>query len=109
MALIGALAYHHRELLPILQEQLTDDDGQVLPHLVMADVVRWLVAHRSSRPEGVRSVLNWLEDAYERGDDDVRDVIAISGVEMIPDPGTDGAELRRMLGPHLSSVDPWAR
>ena len=63
---------------------------------------------KSRQPEVVRSVLNWPEGAYERGDDDVRDVIAISGVEMIPDPGTDGAELRR-LGPHLSSVDPWAR
>ncbi|MBM6402879.1 hypothetical protein JQN72_01285 [Phycicoccus sp. CSK15P-2] len=106
VAFIGALTYQNRELLPVLQEQLADNDDQVLPHLVMADVVRWLVVHRSDE-EVVRSIIDWLERAYERGDDDVRDVIAVSGVEMIPDPGQPGAELRTYLGPQLSTVDPW--
>jgi hypothetical protein len=107
VALVGALTYRNRDLLPILQTHLADNNEQVLPHLVMADVIRWLVDHRSSRLEVVRSVLSWLEDAYLGGDDDVRDVIAVSGVEMIPDPGEPGAELRQMLGPNLSAVDPW--
>jgi hypothetical protein len=107
VALIGALMYRTRALLPVLEEHLTDNDGQVLPHLVMADVIRWLVAYRTAQPELVRSVLDWLETAYVDGDEDVRDVIAVSGVEMIPDPGQHGAELRTMLGTHLKAVDPW--
>lgn len=109
VALVGALVYRWRELEPVLQEQLSDNDGEVLPHLVMADVIRWLVAHETSRPEVVRSVLEWLESAYMEGSDDVQDVIAVSGVEMIPDPGEPGAGLRALLGPHLSAVDPWRR
>jgi hypothetical protein len=107
VAFIGALMYRYRELLPILDEHLGDNDGQVLPHLVMADVMRWLVAHRVEEPALIRSVLDWLETAYTDGDDDVRDVIAVSGVEMIPDPGQPGEELRMSLGAHLAAVDPW--
>lgn len=98
--------YRNRELLPILDEHLIDDQ-QVVPHLVMADVLRWLVTHRLEQPELIRSVLEWLEKAYVEGDDAIRDVIAVSGVEMIPDPGQPGSDLRLLLGPHLTAVDPW--
>jgi hypothetical protein len=33
--------------------------------------------------------------------DEVQGLIAVSGVEMIPDPGKPGAELRELLGPRL--------
>jgi hypothetical protein len=107
VALVGALAYAHRELIPVLAEHLKDNDGELLPHLVMADVVRWLVEHRDDCADVARALFQWLETAYEGGDDEVRNVIAVSGIEMLPDPGTPGAELRKMLGSHLSSVNPW--
>jgi hypothetical protein len=107
VAFIGALIYGHRDLLPVLEEHLADNDDQILPHLVMADVMRWLVAHRWEEPKMIRSVLQWLETAYIAGDENVRDVIAVSGVEMIPDPGRPGSELRKLLGTELALVDPW--
>lgn len=107
VAFIGALVYANRELIPVLREQLLDNDNQVLPHLVMADIFRWLVVRQAEEPAAIPSVLDWLEIAYIEGDEDVRDVIAVSGVEMIPDPGEKGAELRTLLGPNLSAVDPW--
>lgn len=107
VAFIGALIYEHQDLLSVLEEHLEDNDGEVLPHLIMADVVRWLVAHRADQADLSRRVFAWLESAYERGDEDERDVIAVSGVEMLPDPGDEGADLRRLLGPQLRSVDPW--
>lgn len=106
---VGALVYANGLLRPVLQEHLDDNDGEVLPHLLMADIIRWLVAQRTIDPMGVRSIIDWLESAYSRGDDEIRDLIAVSGVEMIPDPGEPGAELRALLGPHLSAVDPWRR
>ena len=108
VAMVGALAYAHGDLLAVLAEHLEDNGGEVLPHLVMADFVRWLVAHRTDRPEVVRDVLEWLESAYARGGEDERDVIAVSGVEMLPDPGQPGAELRGLLGPRLREIDPWS-
>ena len=106
VAFIDAMTARYSELAPVVDENLADND-ELLPHLVMADVVRWLVDHRADQQALVRSVLAWLEAAYEQGDAEVRDVIAVSGVEMIPDPGEPGSELRDQLGALLSAVDPW--
>jgi hypothetical protein len=107
VAAIGALIDAHRDLYPVLEEHLIDNEGEVLPHLVLADVVRWLVGHRASHPDVFRSVLAWLEREFNDGTEDVRGLITVSGVLMIPDPGQPGSELRDFLGPSLREVDPW--
>ena len=99
VAMIGALIDSHRQLIPVLEEHLEDNEGEVLPHLVVADIVRWLVAHHASQPQVSHDVLAWLEKAFTRGPDEVQGLIVVSGVEMIPDPGKPGAELRELLGP----------
>ncbi|GAA4996541.1 hypothetical protein GCM10023317_26220 [Actinopolymorpha pittospori] len=48
-----------------------------------------------------------LEHAFDRGSDDVPGLTAVSGVEMIPDPGQPGSELREFLGPRLRNLAPW--
>ena len=106
VALIGGLCHQYRALLPVLAEHLEDNDGEVLPHLVMSDVVRWLVARRNDRTT-CQEVWNWLENAYQQGDDDEKDLVAVSAVEMIPNPGEPGSEFRGLLGPALREVDPW--
>lgn len=109
VASVGALIHSHPRLLPLLDEHLLDNDGEVLPYLVLADIVRWLVDHEQTDPEFCRSVLNWLEREFLAGSDDVQTLIALGGVEMIPDPGKPGATLRAWLGPSLTAVDPWSR
>jgi hypothetical protein len=84
-----------------------DNGGEVLPHLVMADVIRWLVVNEHARPEVCRSVLAWMEHRFRVGPESVRGMIAVSGVEMIPDPGQPGSGLRTPLGASLRSADPW--
>lgn len=107
IAAIGALVDEYRELTPILAESLEDNEGEVLPHIVMAEVMRWLGSRVASDPDICRSILGWLEREYERGPEDVQGLITVSGVEMIPDPGQPGSDLRKLLGPTLRIVDPW--
>ena len=107
VAAIGALFGAHRELLPVLEEHLVDNEGQILPHVVLADVIRWLVEHRNSHPDVCQSVFAWMEQVFIGGSHDLRGLITVSGVVMIPDPGEPGAELRELLGPRLREVDPW--
>jgi hypothetical protein len=92
---------------PALAGHLEDNFGEMLPHLVMADVVRWLVARYPLEPALCASVLGWMEARFAEGPDDVRGLIAVSGVQMIPDPGEPGSELTEMLGTSLQKVDPW--
>ena len=107
VAAVGALVDEFRELTPLLAEHLEDNDGEVLPHLLLADIVRWLVARVDSDQDICRSILRWLEHEYERGPEDVRGLVKVSGVEMIPDPGLPGAALRELLGSTLRELDPW--
>lgn len=104
---INRLISSHSDLAPILEESLEDNEGELLPHLVLADVMRWLAEYLGSEPETCRSILDWLEREYERGLEDVRGLITVSGVEMIPDPGQPGSALRDWLGPALRRLDPW--
>ncbi|GLI28276.1 hypothetical protein ARHIZOSPH14_25180 [Agromyces rhizosphaerae] len=107
VAAVRALVAEHPILADVLSESVEDNCGEVLPHLILADVMRWLASHVESEQEVCIAIVRWLELEYERGTSDVRDLIAVSGVEMIPDPGQPGSQLRTMLGPTLRSVDPW--
>ncbi|HZE66750.1 MAG TPA: hypothetical protein VE081_08985 [Sporichthyaceae bacterium] len=42
VAMIGALFHDHPYLMPILDEHLDDNEGEVLTHLVLSDVIRWM-------------------------------------------------------------------
>lgn len=108
VAVMGALVYEFRQLTPLLEEHLRDLEGEVLPHLLLTDVVRWLAAHVETDLDSCRSIWAWVEHAYDRGPDDVRELIAVSGVEMFPSPGQPGAALRELLGPALRRYDPWS-
>lgn len=107
VAFICAMMYTHRWLLPILQQNLDESDGEVLPHLIMSDVVRAAIAQYDASPSVVRELFDWLEKNFILNGEEVRNVIAVSGVEMIPDPTEKGSELRELLGPNLRDVDPW--
>jgi hypothetical protein len=107
VALIGALFYDHPQLMPILDEHLEDNEGEILAYLVLSDVIRWMAEnYHPARSDCVR-IIEWLEKAYTRGDEDVRNLIGCS-VEMIPDPDHPGYELRDLLGPQLRATDPWS-
>ncbi|WP_345449709.1 hypothetical protein, partial [Microbacterium fluvii] len=82
---VGALVYQNPALIPLLEEHLNDNDGVVLPHLLLSDIVRWMVQNESSEFTVVHSVMSWWGRAYNDGPEDVRELIVVSGVEMIPD------------------------
>lgn len=105
--MLRRLVETHPDIAGLLSEHLEDNEGELLPHLLLADVIRWLVAHRKTEAQVRASILDYLDAAFIAGPDEVRGLIQVSGVEMIPDPGQPGAELRAMLGPSLASVDPW--
>lgn len=106
VALIGALAYRFLELRPLLQEHLDDNDGEVLPHLFVADVERWAegeaTAEGNARQAAVQDVLAFLEDAYSTQGEEIEELISVSFLEHVPRPGEPGSLLRSLLGPRLA-------
>lgn len=107
VAMTGALVHEYKEFRPLLEEHLDDNEGEVLPHLLLSDVIRFLAAHYDESPDPCSSVIAWLDREYQAGEADIRDLIGASGIEMIPSPGQPGAGLRGLLGPTLRQIDPW--
>jgi hypothetical protein len=105
VAFVGALVYHCPALVPLFQEHLEDQEGEVLPHLFVADLWRWIEARSPwddmEPSELLTQILAFLEAAVSR-DDEVAEVIHASFLEHLPRPGEPGAEIRAMLGPALT-------
>ena len=108
VAFIGALVHDHPVLRPILQEHLDDLSGQVLPHLLIADVERWAEREALAGRSGPGSDLGAVLAATERGfalegASDVGELISVSFLEHLPRPGEPGSELRRLIGPRSAA------
>jgi hypothetical protein len=103
VALVGALVHEHPWLMPILQEHLDDNEGELLPHLLIAGIERWAEAQLGSGDrdtDQLERVLDYLERAYaERVD--VQELIYVSFLEHFPNDDEPFSELRTMVGPHL--------
>jgi hypothetical protein len=94
-----------------LEEHAEDNFGEILPHVFFGDLTRYIVSRFLAIKRGRSTVedrkdlldmLQYLEDAYNQGDDDIENVIAVGFLERLPRPEEEGGELRNMLGPSLT-------
>lgn len=90
------------ELEQVLDEHLEEQEGELLPYLLMGDVAAWLSERSRRESERTAQILAWIEDEYVRGDFDVRNLIDVGIVEMLP-AAPDGADVLVLLGPELTS------
>jgi hypothetical protein len=99
-------------LQPILREHLSDNFGEVLPHVFLGEVTRYAVAEfvRSNPPGSVErraspeleSLLVELEAGVAAGGE-ITELIGVSFLENLPRPDEPGGGVRDLLGPQLSS------
>lgn len=95
----------HPALRPMLDEHLDDMDGEMLPHLLMADIQRWV---EGSAPGDtavaavVRDLDSALAEAIERGDEPVENLITVSFLEYWPTPPAQGGGWRDRFPEHLA-------
>jgi hypothetical protein len=109
-AFVRSLVEHFPSLAPLLEEHLTDNFGELLPHIFLGDVVRWvLTLMATARAEGslaaqreLRAFLSHLEDVYVGGNEELQELLSVSFLENLPRPEEDGAEIRTQLGPSLT-------
>ena len=88
----------------VLAEHVNDVD-EILPHLLMADLSRWLVdAVVTGDERGVADFLTAVEVLYTSDDPDTRNVVEVSFMQLLvvnPDGGERTAieAIRRLAGP----------
>jgi len=90
--LVGDLVAAQAALREIHREHLAYY-GELLPHVFMAEVTRWLLVHG---PDA--RVLDALERNLASGDEEVENVIAVSFVEILE---PEHEAVRAALGPKL--------
>jgi len=104
VALSGGICLKFPVLRVLLQQHLDDFEG-LLPHMLMADVTRWLV-RRFGESQGedaeMKQVLVFLEEQYASGGEHIRELVAVSVLENLPQRGEEGYALRDLLGPAMS-------
>lgn len=102
VALLGSLAWRFPALRPALDEHLSDNEGEILPHVLMGDYEQWCEGAVGDDDATLADVLAALEDAYATGGDEVENLISVSFLEELPEPGEPGSELRERVGPTLA-------
>lgn len=101
------------ELGPVYRTHMEDNFGELLPHLMMADITRWLggVLERTqagglSAPadlEQLHTVVAFLEEQFATGDKATQELIAVSFLENLWQTREQYAGLKNLFGPSLRS------
>ena len=110
---IEQLVSRYPSLKPVFDEHVSDNFGEVLPHLFFGDLTRYVVAHFTEAQEGahagtqaeneLRRLLNDLENAYADSQEEIQELISVSFLENLPHPGEEASGVRTWLGPKLSA------
>src|SRR5713101_6308220 len=107
---IAELTHKIPELRPLLDAHTADNGGELLQHAFLGEVALWLVGLYTRAGHGHEALLlanrvfAFVEEAFTRGDESVRELIAVSFVENLPSTGELGASMRKLLGPALEDV-----
>ena len=92
-----------------LEEHAQANGGEILPHVFLGEVTRYALSllslvHGSAnlgRRRELREMLDYLEEVYARGDEELRELISVSFLENLPLPDEEGAQIRDMVGQNL--------
>ena len=96
--------------LEILLHEHVEENGEVLPHIFMADVTRYLVnlvtrvneTNDPSSESKILSLLSCLEESLVVGDERVRNVVEVSFIENLDHADRAFPYLRTRLGKKLT-------
>jgi hypothetical protein len=114
-ALADGLSASSARAADLVREHIADY-GEVLPHILAADVARWFcraglhpALDESADADAAVAVLSSL---FSSGDDDLQDVVSTGFLEVLPHPGEAGREVvERLPSPlrdELRRMEEWS-
>jgi hypothetical protein len=94
------------ELRKMYEEHLADYD-QVLPHVLLGDMVRYMVLVSKETHDlstRLKRIVDWIEKAVEIGDERVREAIVVSFLENLDKYESEGRQIESRLGPQAAEA-----
>ena len=99
------------ELRSLRSEHEADNNGDLLGHLLIADILRWACAALDSKPGAVDAVLEEIARSLQPGDDPVSSMISVSILENLgqgdPRELAIRTRLPRKLREELERMESW--
>lgn len=120
-AVVDRLVNGFPSIRPLLEEHLTDNFGEVLPHLFLGDVTRYLtrLADAVNSPGGgvasaeLDRMLAALDTEFVNGDEEVRELLVVSFLENLARDRGAAQQLRPLLKPglggELRKLESWTK
>ena len=102
VAFVGWMIFRSSTLLPLLQEHLDDSEGEVLPHVILFQIRKWVEQELEARGEtnDVRVVLESLKIGLQDGDYELWALIRTSFIDDLPAAPHPADRLRKSLMPY---------
>jgi len=100
--MIEGLAAQHPDLRLLLDEHMSDNFNELLPHVFFGDVTRWTEAQPPDSAE-LHQLLDELDHYLAEGDEDVYNVISVSYIENF----WNRRDILMAMGPVLRSSLMW--
>ncbi|MFN8074864.1 MAG: hypothetical protein U0Q15_05505 [Kineosporiaceae bacterium] len=99
VAFVGWLIFRSPELLPILQEHLDDNDGEILPHVLLFRIREYIEFEfeKEGESELVRAAVESLKAGLVDGDYELLALIQTSFIDDISAEPHPAAALKRAL------------
>ena len=92
------------ELEPMLTEHLNENFGELLPHLWISDLARYVIdRYQAAGTSAVSSILHHL-DAEAGRHPEIDELLAVSFLELMPYPNEPTADVTELLGPNLREM-----
>lgn len=111
VAFVKTIGERFRGVGSLLEEHVTDNMGEILPHVFFGDLTRYIMALVAAVTAGggleprreLREILDFLEESFSTGDRVLQELISVSFLENLPRAGEEGSHVRSMLGTGLSA------
>lgn len=103
---VDGLVEEFPALQPMLREHVSDNFGEVLPHVFFGELTRYAVGEfvKGTDVAEMQRLLDRLEETFtSTGEDEIATLIADSFVENLPMSGEQGEGIKDLLGPGLRS------
>src|SRR5687767_5332264 len=99
-AFVKAMVGRFEGLAPLLKEHVTDNLGEILPHVFFGDLTRYILALVATVSSGggleprreLRDILDFLEESFSTGNQELQVLIGTSFLENLPRPGEEGSQ-----------------
>ena len=106
MVFVGTLVKDVPQLASAYREHLQDNFGELLPHVFMGDVTRWVVAvsQHGNETEALSTLLARMDAVLGDPSHPCQELVWVSFIENLGDERTAVAAIRALSGPSLRAA-----